>query len=395
MRDFDRLFVGPGLTSFVNHHWLRQRAGRLRVRPIAATALRCAFDRRAPEEFFSADTAMLTRDSYVGLSRCEDVDVLLREGHTIRFGRAELRSRTIAAWCGALGYDLRVAPWLSPLLVDCKSSPLTGVSASIIISGEGAGASWHHDGAVGVLAIQVHGMKTWQFAPMSAAERRTIAAKQRINPTRDTPVVDEPIQQCTLNPGDALFIPPYWWHRANAEHGESIGLSFGIVDPTHQAVATAHHETPAPSADLLEPSFWLWRRTSPSANELAAAETERRRLVRTGYQLADTAQLRLAVDPDTGAPMLSCDMDGEIINAQLAPNLVPFARELVRFGRPPFSGWDLWSCRPSYSPGNVFQLLHRLVIAGVLRAHGPGHGPQVPYLRRNHTAAGTISASTR
>ena len=155
----------------------------------------------------------------------------------------------------------------------------------------------------------------------------------------------------TLAPGDALFVPPYWWHRAAADQEESVGLSFGVVDPTFGTlVERTRNDSPTPASESVEPSFWLWRdrhrvrerltaglTAVAGADDLTATEplhhpgvadheASRRELVHSMYELADRASLHLAMDDHTRQPTLMCQQPAGPLRVRLAPGLVPFAR---------------------------------------------------------------------
>jgi hypothetical protein len=125
---------------------------------------------------------------------------------------------------------------------DCR----VRVNAYASFSGlPGFGLHWDdHD----VLVTQVRGAKEWTFAPPSIPHPLPGAANAHDEPAPDA------LRSTVLVPGDVLYLPRGWWHRASATEGSSLHLTWSLTRPTTVeliawlATEAVHH--PAARADL-------------------------------------------------------------------------------------------------------------------------------------------------
>jgi hypothetical protein len=109
----------------------------------------------------------------------------------------------------------------------------------------GFGLHWDdHD----VLVTQVRGAKQWTYAPPSIPHPLPGAARAHDEPASDA------LRRTELVPGDVLYLPRGWWHRASATAGSSLHLTWSLSRPTvvdliaWLATEAVHH--PPARADL-------------------------------------------------------------------------------------------------------------------------------------------------
>ena len=135
----------------------------------------------------------------------------LRGGATVVMNRIESSSRAARGLCRVVS---RFA-----------GHPAIG-NAYLSFGGNGTfGEHWDtHD----VFVIQLLGRKRWQvFAPtwpLPLSHQSSVGQLQR-SPSA-------PVLECELAPGDVLYLPRGWWHRATPCNGGSFHLSVGTYAPT-------------------------------------------------------------------------------------------------------------------------------------------------------------------
>ncbi|MFC5290073.1 JmjC domain-containing protein [Actinokineospora guangxiensis] len=137
--------------------------------------------------------------------------------------------------CAGAARDLEAA-------VDCR----VRVNAYASFSGlPGFELHWDdHD----VLVTQVRGTKQWTYAPPSVPHPLPGAPGAHDEPAPDA------LRSTELVPGDVLYLPRGWWHRASATAGSSLHLTWSLSRPTAVdliawlATEAVHH--PSARADL-------------------------------------------------------------------------------------------------------------------------------------------------
>jgi len=90
-----------------------------------------------------------------------------------------------------------------------------------------------------------------------------------------------------LDPGDVLYIPPFWWHRIETlspsegqskEEGTGVALSMSVVSPSAEEAVLAQalwHPLPFLAHNATQVPTYLpvvLARSTPSTSEGAAAE---------------------------------------------------------------------------------------------------------------------------
>jgi ribosomal protein L16 Arg81 hydroxylase len=186
----------------------------------------------------SADVLVAKGDrlkAEAGPRGADDVRALLAEGWTVGLRHAERCDEELAALAGRLREDLGGA-----LDVHVYCTP-----------GGHHGFGWHYD-AEDVFVVQGVGSKRFQLR------------KNTVNPW---PVLDtlprdmaweterSPIAlDCRLDAGDWLYVPPGWWHRADAE-SDGISVAIGLMSASGIDVLSAVREHVLGSV--------LWRQRLP------------------------------------------------------------------------------------------------------------------------------------
>lgn len=177
---------------------------------------------------------------------------LHRDGYTLVVRHAE----QCHAGLHALADDFR-REFLAPVDLHLYATPA-----------EKHGFGWHYD-AEDVFIIQTQGEKEYSLR------------KNTVNPwpLLDTMPADlryerelMPVMQCLLRPGDWLYIPHGYWHRAVAKT-DSISIAVGLLMPSGLDLL-----------DALRPlltSSLFWRRRLPVPREGAVPQAEYREIVET------------------------------------------------------------------------------------------------------------------
>lgn len=146
-------------------------------------------------------------------------------------------AQTVITWDGllqALGdATLRVtgAPKYSQKCRDLLQAVFDGfgerASVNLYVSPSGGqtGLPIHYDDHE-VFVIQIRGRKSWQFWRPKINARVTSFSDLK-GPPPD-PEVNDVDLKFEVGEGDVLYIPRGFWHRASAEHGQSIHLTCGV-----------------------------------------------------------------------------------------------------------------------------------------------------------------------
>ena len=189
---------------------------------------------------------------------------LVAEGYTLLVRHAERQHPGIRALAEAFRQDFG-----APVDVHLYVTPP-----------QSYGFSWHYD-AEEVFILQTAGLKQYSLR------------KNTVNPwpieetlPRDMHYEREimPLVQCVLAPGDWLYVPSGWWHRAVAHSDDTaISLAIGVMARTGVDVFKAMREHVVNSM--------LWRQRMPvlgAASPLDAAQQEAE-VRRVPKMLADDA----------------------------------------------------------------------------------------------------------
>lgn len=141
--------------------------------------------------------------------------------------------------CGDISAQPEVAAWLRAAAATLGTGP--GGYAKLYVSPPGAGFGLHWDGDH-VFVVQCRGRKRWDYGetPTLEGTRRsgTLEDGQAVFvPSREpAPAGRSPaLQTHVLSPGEALYLPPGTWHRAEAE-GLSVAVSLSPARPSAHAL---------------------------------------------------------------------------------------------------------------------------------------------------------------
>lgn len=208
--------------------------------------------------------AAYTTTRSVGRHRFDDaiepgrVIEAFRGGATVVFQSLHTQWAPLGRFCAALAAELG-----HPTQANAYLSP-----------GEARGLAVHYD-THDVLALQVHGTKHWEVFPAAFEAPLSFQHWSDVRDDGDpeSPEPDgAPLVAAALGPGDSLYVPRGFVHRAHTTTDVSLHLTIGIRNRTWYA---ALHALAERAAD--DPRF---RATLPGPSGPGAEEVERfRRLV--------------------------------------------------------------------------------------------------------------------
>lgn len=177
-----------------------------------------------------------------------DARALLSRGHTVLIRHAERHDARLAELAASFADDFRAA-----------------VDVHVYLTAPGEhGFSWHYD-AEDVFIIQASGKKEYSL------RKNTVHPWPLVETIpRDMQYEREvmPLLRTLLAPGDWLYIPNGYWHRAQAVEGAepSISVALGVLSPS--------------AIDLLDylrrllPDSLLWRARLPVVGAAAACSAD-------------------------------------------------------------------------------------------------------------------------
>lgn len=160
----------------------------------------------------------------------ERVRALAGEGYTLKFQRLEDFDDTVRADVAALQAHFGLAT----------------TAYAFVTPAESQGLSFHRD-ASHVVAVQLEGDKEWDIVRPAGAVDPNAGLEPDPHGEHIT---------FTLTPGDLLYLPHGWPHRARTVSGRSTHLTFTIARPAPYALAS----------DLLAADASASPETSPAAN---------------------------------------------------------------------------------------------------------------------------------
>jgi 50S ribosomal protein L16 3-hydroxylase len=121
------------------------------------------------------------------------------------------------------GLDLHV-PAAHELLSKFRFVPAARLDDLMVSWASPGGGVGPHVDSYDVFLIQVHGRRRWQFGKVKDAafvEGAPLKLLRHFEPTQD----------CVLEPGDLLYLPPSWGHDGVAEGGDCMTCSVGFRAP--------------------------------------------------------------------------------------------------------------------------------------------------------------------
>jgi 50S ribosomal protein L16 3-hydroxylase len=121
------------------------------------------------------------------------------------------------------GLDLHV-PAAHALLSQFRFVPAARLDDLMVSWASPGGGVGPHVDSYDVFLIQVHGRRRWQFGKVKDAafvEGAPLKLLRHFEPTQD----------CVLEPGDLLYLPPSWGHDGVAEGGDCMTCSVGFRAP--------------------------------------------------------------------------------------------------------------------------------------------------------------------
>lgn len=202
--DSDALLTGGGLRC---PHVRVVRAGRPLARSDYATSRRVGGQ---------------TVDDHIDPARAIDA---FREGATLVFQSLHTYWPPLGSFCRDLAVELG-----HPTQANAYLSPL-----------EASGLDLHYD-THDVFVLQAHGAKEWEVFPPVFPRPLPDQHWNRVKPpdALDRPEADgEPVLSVTLRPGDSLYLPRGFLHRARTTSESSLHVTIGVKVRTWFGVAQA------------------------------------------------------------------------------------------------------------------------------------------------------------
>jgi hypothetical protein len=376
-----------GARTFLEEHWERRplvvrrgEAGRFDAILSGADAERlvCATAPRMPGFRLVRDGAPLPASAYTedipwrpgtfsGTARVERVAAEFAAGATIVLQALQLTWHPAALYCRALEQRLGC-----PVQANAYWTPAAA-----------AGFDLHHD-THDVFVLQVAGRKRWAVhEPVVELPLKS----QRWTAGLGDP--GAPVLEVTLEPGDTLYLPRGWPHRAATADEESLHLTVGLHPPTrldamHAALDRCADDVEfrrsLPADGALDPG--LLDRLAERLQPAAVARAQRMRFVASRRAVMDDqlTQVRALAglgigDPLERRPTVIADLQltnaGAVLTFEGREVAFPAqARAAVAFAftaEGPFSARDLPGALDE--PGRLV-LVRRLVREGFLRALG-------------------------
>lgn len=174
-----------------------------------------------------------------------DADV---RGSDVRFhfrsdlGLAELHSPIVGVlnWTASGRHPRRPSSSHDVRREGVAASPfLRPLEFQLALGGNGAGLPFHVHGDV--IAETLHGRRRWFVYPPTASPvfnpRRTVAHwLHEVYPGHE----DDALQECTINAGEALYVPSNWFH-ATLSLGEAVGWTTNLAPHSIDAEALDAH----------------------------------------------------------------------------------------------------------------------------------------------------------
>ncbi|HYE99894.1 MAG TPA: cupin domain-containing protein [Planctomycetota bacterium] len=124
------------------------------------------------------------------------------------------------------------------------------------------GFGWHYD-VEDVFILQAEGVKEYRLRKNTVTPWPVL---ELMGPDLHLEREISPAWPARLGPGDALYIPPGWWHRADGVESPSLTIAVGLMSPT-----------PLSALDLLRRELVAnpaWRQRLPVAGEASGKPRE-------------------------------------------------------------------------------------------------------------------------
>ena len=127
------------------------------------------------------------------------------------------------------------------------------IIATVSSAGSGIG---YHAGHEDAIIVQVSGSRLWRVwdsIETSSETRKRLLLNDLSDVVHFESPSTEPILECVLNPGDILYIPPFFPHDGvTLEESISMGLGWRGIAPFHIAEALRAHVDAPPIEEMLE-----------------------------------------------------------------------------------------------------------------------------------------------
>jgi len=145
----------------------------------------------------------------------------LRKGGTLVLEGIDQRDDKLACFCDALSAEIGAKTRIN-LYLSCPDK---------------AGYPLHYD-THDFFIIQVYGHKKWEIFPQTIQDP-LLPAKSFSSPHHSSHKADQSppdesqrLTEFVINPGDVLYVPKGYWHRAMAQIEPSLHLTVGLYMPT-------------------------------------------------------------------------------------------------------------------------------------------------------------------
>jgi ribosomal protein L16 Arg81 hydroxylase len=211
----EAFLAGMGAREFLDRHWSRLPL----LRPGGARALQIPVDldrilaAEGVDAFLARDAEMWEGGRSPGPERAR---AMAAEGWTTVVRDAQKHDPGLASIAAGFARDLG-----APVNVHLYSTPAGRT-----------GFGWHYD-VEDVFILQIRGAKDYPLRKNTVLPWPVLEGMGR-----DLHVEREysPVVPARLEEGDALYIPPGWWHQARAVDVPSLTIAVGLMSPTGLSV---------------------------------------------------------------------------------------------------------------------------------------------------------------
>lgn len=149
----------------------------------------------------------------------KDILFKLRSGGTLVLEGIDQRDDHLACFCDALSAEIGSKTRIN-LYLSCPGQ---------------AGYPLHYD-THDFFILQIYGLKRWEIFPPTIADP-LLPAESFVPPYQgevedSRPLESQRLSELLISPGDLLYVPKGFWHRAMAEQEPSLHLTIGLYMPT-------------------------------------------------------------------------------------------------------------------------------------------------------------------